>query len=122
MKRIGDATIRQSWNSWLYSLVSNLQIYVQFKLLCGYSLPAISTLFYLILKTILSFYELFHDFTISLFIFKVILYCSLYGFMALKTHFELREKLLLSYWLSRTTADGMVFSYIFTHLKFSSSS
>ena len=84
------------------------------------SLPVISTLFYLILKKTLLFYELFHDFTISLFISKVILYYSLHGFMALKTHFELGEKLLLSYWLSRTMADGVAFSYIFTHLKFSS--
>ena len=71
------------------------------------------------------FAELFHDFILFhfilfYFIFKVILYHSLYGFATLRSHVSLGEILLLSYWLSISMVDGVADRHIFTHLKSSS--
>ena len=74
--------------------------YLQFVLLCGWSLPAISTFIHLfrnfvILQIISWFY---HDFIH----FQGHLYYSLYGSTALGSHFYSERVMLQFYWLIKT--------------------
>ena len=73
-----------------------------------------------VISKLYHFYKLFHDFIRSLFIFKVILYYSLYGFTTLRSHFNLEEVLLYSYWLIKLLVDGVADCHSFTLLKPSS--
>ena len=54
------------------------------------------------------------------FIFKVILYHSLYGFTTLRSHFNLGEILLQSYWLIILMKAGVADCHNFTSLRLSS--
>ena len=83
-------------------------------LICGWSLPAISKSIPLFRK--LFILEIISSFYHYLFIFKVILYCSLYGFTTLESHFKLEEILLHSYWMIRLMVDGVADGHIFTYL------
>ena len=80
--------------------------------------------FPLISKTLL-FAKLFHDFILFYFILfhsisKVILHYSLYGFTTLRSHFNLAEILLQSYWLIIPMKAGVADCHNFTSLSLSS--
>ena len=72
---------------------------------------------YSVISELYRFYKLFHDFIRSLFIFKVILCYSLYGFTTLRSHLNLEEISLYSYWLIKLLVDGVADCHSFTLLK-----
>ena len=107
-RRISNVTRCQDWSSWLYSLVSNLQLFTFYGIMWIESASDIYISFiyfenfgilqnyFMILSYFISFYFSF------LFVFKVILYYSLYGITTVGSHSESMKNLLLSYWLLRT--------------------
>ena len=107
-RRIGNVTRRQDWSSWLYSLVSNLQLCTSYVIMWIETASYIYIVFnyfenFVILQNCLIILSYFISFYFSfLFVFKVILYYSLYGITTVGSHSESMKYLLLSYWLLRT--------------------
>ena len=116
--RIGNVTKCQNWSSWLYSLVSNLQLFSIYAIMW---LETASLIYiYSLSSKLYQFYRLFHDFIFFYLIPRCFFYYSSYGLTTLRSHFCLEGIMLHSYWLIKSAMDGVAVCHIFILLKPSS--
>ena len=108
-----------SWSSWLYSLVSSLLFFTIYGVMWIKSASVIYIISF-ISKTLQNYFMIIFSFILLYFVFKVTLYCSLFGFTTLGSHFDLEAILLHSYWLIIMMVDGLADCHNFTSLKLSS--
>ena len=103
-RRISNVTRCQDWSSWLYSLVSNLQLFTFYGIMWIESASDIyiSFIYFENFGILQNYFMILSYFISFLFVFKVILYYSLYGITTVGSHSESMKNLLLSYWLLRT--------------------